>query len=190
MGAGGSVLAEEMDQIEQRMRQADVPVERYGHVLRRESTRIKSKLDVKQVLRGTGGEKAGEGGAEHVDDEHVERICEILFPAVAEGNDEDEDEHEDELFHGDAGAPQAEGTAYVPKPADTSGVVLPAHLEQLTELLAENAHEEWARQRISDGWTFGAKRDDELKHHPCLISYAALTETEREYDRITVRAFP
>ena len=39
------------------------------------------------------------------------------------------------------------------------------------------------QHRTKDGWTHGAQRDDEQKHHPCLIPYADLSETEREYDR-------
>ena len=32
---------------------------------------------------------------------------------------------------------------------------------------------------------FGEKRDDTLKHHPCLIPYEELPDTEKEYDRNT-----
>jgi len=74
---------------------------------------------------------------------------------------------------------------YRPQPIDTSDVELPASLHELTEKLAENAHEHWARQRIADGWTYGPKRDDDAKYHPGLISYSALSEGEKEYDRLT-----
>merc|ERR1712100_836756 len=74
---------------------------------------------------------------------------------------------------------------YVPAPVDTESVKLPKEVAELTEVLAKNAHDEWAKQRFSDGWMWGAKRDDELKHHPCLVPYEDLTDTEREYDRIT-----
>ena len=56
---------------------------------------------------------------------------------------------------------------YQPRPIDTSGVVVPDHLRELSETLAENAHEVWAAQRISDGWQYGPSRDDDAKHHPC-----------------------
>jgi len=74
---------------------------------------------------------------------------------------------------------------YEPAPVDTERVVLPKEVEDLTEVLAKNAHDEWASQRFSDGWLWGATRDDELKHHPCLVPYEDLTDTEKEYDRIT-----
>ena len=74
---------------------------------------------------------------------------------------------------------------YVPQPLDTTGVQLPQDLEQLVEKMALNVHEVWAAGRISDGWTWGPVRNDELKHHPCLIPYKELPDSEREYDRHT-----
>jgi hypothetical protein len=74
---------------------------------------------------------------------------------------------------------------YQPKPLDTSHVELPASLAALLERLAENTHEVWAAQRMKDGWTYGPKRNDAQKKHPCLIPYAELPESEKEYDRQT-----
>ena len=76
-------------------------------------------------------------------------------------------------------------TSYTPKPIDTAAVTLPTDLEDLTEHLAENAHDHWALQRMSEGWTYGPKRDDAAKHHPDLVPYADLTDGEKEYDRKT-----
>ena len=74
---------------------------------------------------------------------------------------------------------------YNPKPIDTSGVGLPPELTALTEKIAENVHEIWAQGRIADGWTYGKKRDDVNKTTPCLVPYAELSETEKQYDRNT-----
>lgn len=74
---------------------------------------------------------------------------------------------------------------YKPSPRDTSSVRLPDDLAQLTELLAKNTHENWARQRMDDGWRPGPRRDDERKEHPGLVPYEALSESEKEYDRRT-----
>ena len=74
---------------------------------------------------------------------------------------------------------------YQPKPMDTSEVELPGKLRKLTEELAENTHEIWARQRIAEGWTYGPERDDGKKKHPDLVPYAALPESEKAYDRNT-----
>lgn len=74
---------------------------------------------------------------------------------------------------------------YTPQPLDTSKVKLPKSLNKLLEKLAENTHEVWAAQRMKDGWTHGPQRDDQAKKHPCLIPYADLPESEKEYDRQT-----
>lgn len=73
---------------------------------------------------------------------------------------------------------------YTPQPIDTTQVTLPPELTALTERLSENAHELWAQQRIKDGWTWGPQRDDPAKKHPCLVPYAQLPESEKEYDRV------
>lgn len=83
------------------------------------------------------------------------------------------------------GAEARNPLTYTPEPIRTAGIRLPAELEGLTELLAKNAHENWARQRIADGWTLGPKRDDKKKTHPCLIPYEELPDSERTYDRMT-----
>ena len=74
---------------------------------------------------------------------------------------------------------------YIPQPVDTTGVVLPEELNALAEEIAKNVHEVWSAGRIQEGWTYGEARDDARKHHPCLVPYEDLTETEKEYDRHT-----
>ena len=74
---------------------------------------------------------------------------------------------------------------YIPRPIDTKGVVLPKELNALAEEIAKNVHEVWSEGRMKDGWTYGEERDDAKKHHPCLVPYEELTETEKEYDRNT-----
>jgi len=76
-------------------------------------------------------------------------------------------------------------TTYTPQPLDTSAVTLPLTLTALMEKLAENTHDVWAATRIAQGWTYGPSRDDANKKHPCLVPYADLPESEKEYDRNT-----
>ena len=76
---------------------------------------------------------------------------------------------------------------YQPKPIDTGAVVLAPLLEELVERLAESNHDNWALRRMADGWSYGASRDDTKKSHPDLVPYGNLTESEKEYDRTTVR---
>ena len=72
---------------------------------------------------------------------------------------------------------------YQPRPVDNSGIELSEDLLALSEQLAENAHEHWARRRIAEGWSWGPERDDAAKMHPCLVPYDQLPESEKEYDR-------
>jgi len=74
---------------------------------------------------------------------------------------------------------------YEPRPIDTSRVKLTDGILELTELLARNAHDIWARQRLADGWRYGPRRDDARKEHPSLVPYEELPESEKEYDRST-----
>lgn len=73
---------------------------------------------------------------------------------------------------------------YKPQPIDTSSQSLPDEIRDLMELLAKNAHEVWAAQRISDGWSYGPVRDESGRRHPCLVPYENLPEEEKRYDRI------
>ena len=74
---------------------------------------------------------------------------------------------------------------YIPQPIDTSDVQLPEELNPLLEAMAKNVHEIWAQERIKQGWTYGEKRDDAKKQHPCLVAYEDLPEEEKVYDRNT-----
>ena len=73
---------------------------------------------------------------------------------------------------------------YSPTPIDTSKITLSGNLLDLTEKLAENAHDNWAVQRISEGWKYGPSRNDQTREHPDLVPYEDLPNTEKEYDRI------
>ena len=74
---------------------------------------------------------------------------------------------------------------YIPNPIDTSDVKLPQFLVELTEELAKNTHENWAKGRIQEGWVYGPGRDEKVKETPCLVPYDELPESEKEYDRNT-----
>ncbi|HEX5736352.1 MAG TPA: RyR domain-containing protein [Blastocatellia bacterium] len=73
--------------------------------------------------------------------------------------------------------------SYKPKPIDTTGVKLSDDIVELTELLAKNAHDIWAQQRMAEGWRYGPERSDARKEHPSLVPYEELSESEKEYDR-------
>lgn len=74
---------------------------------------------------------------------------------------------------------------YNPKPLDTSDIKLSEELNLIIEKLAENVHDIWAKNRISEGWVFGEKHDAKSKTTPFLVPYANLPESEKNYDRNT-----
>ena len=74
---------------------------------------------------------------------------------------------------------------YVPNPMNTDPIHLSDDILKLSELLAKNAHDVWAKERIKQGWVYGTTRNDVTKEHPCLIPYEELPDSEKEYDRNT-----
>jgi RyR domain len=73
--------------------------------------------------------------------------------------------------------------SYVPQPIATEAISLPDDLVQLTEKLAENAHDHWAVLKLAEGWTYGPTQDPAAKRHPDLMAYKHLSEEKKEYDR-------
>ncbi|MBQ9143821.1 MAG: Ryanodine receptor Ryr [Paludibacteraceae bacterium] len=76
-------------------------------------------------------------------------------------------------------------TDYIPKPENLDGIQLSDDLNGLVEAMAKNVHDVWAQSRMDQGWTYGPERNDQLKHHPCLVSYEELPDVEKDYDRDT-----
>ena len=74
---------------------------------------------------------------------------------------------------------------YKPEPINTDDIELGEDIMELCELISKNTHDVWAENRIKDGWSYGEKRDDAEKLHPCLVPYEELSEEEKEYDRKT-----
>jgi ryanodine receptor 2 len=75
---------------------------------------------------------------------------------------------------------------YRPQPLDLSAVPeLPAHLDKLVDLLAKNAHDVWARSRISEGWRYGKAKDGDHKRNPLLVPYEKLHQEAKESNRCT-----
>lgn len=74
---------------------------------------------------------------------------------------------------------------YTPTPIDTSSVILPQEILELTERIAENVHDVWAQGRIAEGWVYGETKDPDKKTTPLLVPYGDLPESEKAYDRNT-----
>lgn len=73
---------------------------------------------------------------------------------------------------------------YEPHPLNLDDIAITDDLLELQEAIAENAHEVWAAARKAEGWTYGKVRNDALKQHPDMLPYAALPDSEKEYDRL------
>lgn len=73
---------------------------------------------------------------------------------------------------------------YRPELTDLTTITIPDDLQALTELLAEHAHNVWATERQSEGWTYGRERNDRRLETPDMVPYSQLPETEKQYDRI------
>lgn len=72
---------------------------------------------------------------------------------------------------------------YIPNPINVYDVVLPNEISSLTEYIAENTHEEWAKQRFKEGWTFAPNTNKKRKQSFDLVPYCELLDKEKEYDR-------
>lgn len=72
---------------------------------------------------------------------------------------------------------------YEPSPIALDDVTLDDDLTELQEAIAENAHEIWAQNRTSQGWTYGPERNDPQKQTPDMVPYCNLPESEKFYDR-------
>lgn len=73
---------------------------------------------------------------------------------------------------------------YRPMLLDLKHIELPEDIEELREAIAENAHDMWALERQSEGWTYGPKRDDRILETPDMVPYVQLPESEKQYGRI------
>ncbi|KAI1897309.1 hypothetical protein AGOR_G00081990 [Albula goreensis] len=75
--------------------------------------------------------------------------------------------------------------SFVPTPVDTSQIVMPPHLENVRDKLAENIHELWGMNKIELGWTYG--KDLKNKRNPRLVPYALLDERTKKSNRDSLR---
>jgi len=62
--------------------------------------------------------------------------------------------------------------------------------DEEVELLARMEHGRWNAERLLDGWTWGETKDSARKISPYLVSWPALPEEVKEWDRQTVRNIP
>ena len=62
--------------------------------------------------------------------------------------------------------------------------------DEEVELMAELEHGRWNAERLLDGWRYGMLKNTRQKINPSLVSWYALPDHIRQYDRDAVREFP
>lgn len=81
----------------------------------------------------------------------------------------------------------SQGMEYLPHPIDVSDVELDDDLLDLTEAIAENAHEVWAAKRKAEGYVYGPQNNSDPAKGPLtnkdMRPYSELPEGEKDYDR-------
>ncbi|XP_061915089.1 ryanodine receptor 2-like isoform X1 [Entelurus aequoreus] len=80
-----------------------------------------------------------------------------------------------------------QASGYRPAPVDVSQVFISPIHEEAVNLLAENQHNVWARERIKQGWTYGAQQDAKAKRSPNLVPYSLLDESSSRVAQKVVR---
>ncbi|XP_068597641.1 ryanodine receptor 2-like [Brachionichthys hirsutus] len=75
---------------------------------------------------------------------------------------------------------------YRPAPVDLSQVCLSTTHEEAVNMLAENEHNLWAKERIKQERTYGPQQDVKAKQSPYLVPYSLLDERTRRAGRESV----
>jgi len=79
--------------------------------------------------------------------------------------------------------PYLQSNGYKPAPLDLSAIELNPKTEELVDKLAENTHNVWARERISQDWTYGLSEDTEARRSPHLVQYSDVDEAIKVANR-------
>jgi len=75
-------------------------------------------------------------------------------------------------------------------PQGSEGKIIEEIPKAVIERLAIHEHEEWVRERLSSGWTYGAVKNTRGKLSPYLVPYDELSEAVKEKDRDVIRSIP
>jgi len=69
---------------------------------------------------------------------------------------------------------------------NTQNIGMSESLKELADVLAENSHDLWAKERKAEGWRHGETVDPRLKTNPDLIPYGLMTDDQKKSDLNTV----
>lgn len=51
---------------------------------------------------------------------------------------------------------------------------------------AENAHDEWMKHKMTQGWVYGENKDDVKKTHPLLIPFSEMSDIDKLKDQLFI----
>ncbi len=88
------------------------------------------------------------------------------------------------LFLGDESQPSWEDAPEWQRSSAIGGVLF--HFDN-PDVGSAGSHENWMREKLDDGWTYGEEKDPERKTHPCLVRYNELPEEQRFKDALFIR---
>ena len=80
---------------------------------------------------------------------------------------------------GDLSQPTWEEAPQWQKDSAASGVMF--HLSAPNRQ-PQDSHENWANEKIADGWVYGEVKDPDKKTHPCLVPYGQLPIEQQTKD--------
>jgi hypothetical protein len=102
----------------------------------------------------------------------------------------DDDQREANRRHVDAIVAQIEAVWLEVAPEfDWDATPLPLSHSQV-ETMARIEHDRWMAERVAQGWTHGAVRDNTARRHPSIVAWDELPEDTREANRTTIRQRP
>ncbi|KAJ8309071.1 hypothetical protein KUTeg_013945 [Tegillarca granosa] len=78
-----------------------------------------------------------------------------------------------------------QSNGYKPAPLDLNAVQMNSKMEELVDILAENTHNVWAKDRIKHGWTYGLFEDPSSKRSPHLVPYEKVDPHIKKRNRET-----
>lgn len=52
------------------------------------------------------------------------------------------------------------------------------------DLTPEESHEQWMKNKLEQGWTYGEIKDESNKTHPCIVPYEELPLEQKSKDYI------
>lgn len=85
-------------------------------------------------------------------------------------------------FIGDDVAPSWEEASEAMKSGTIAGVIYVIR----DNVTPEQSHASWMQHKLALGWSYGPKRDEQAKTHPCLLPYAELDPFQRKKDELYI----